>query len=85
MTFIYFSFTTLSTVGFGDFHPRTNIERFLGAFILLVGVTVTSYITERLSTMIVSIRNINSNTNEDINLGKFFATLVRFNEGKPLN
>ena len=53
LTFIYFSFTTLSTVGFGDYHPRTNIERFLGAFILLSGVTITSYITESLSSMIV--------------------------------
>jgi len=53
ITFLYFSFTTLSTVGFGDYHPRTNIERLLGAFILIVGVTITSYITESLSRMIV--------------------------------
>jgi len=38
----YFSFTTLSTVGLGDFHPRSNEERALGSIILLGGVLSTS-------------------------------------------
>jgi hypothetical protein len=41
---IYYAFTTLSTVGFGDFHPRSNSERLLCAFILLTGVAIFSYI-----------------------------------------
>jgi hypothetical protein len=41
---LYFGFTTLSTVGFGDYAPRGNIERFIGAFILLFGVAIFSYI-----------------------------------------
>lgn len=40
----YWAFTTLSTVGFGDFFPRSNAERGLCAFILLFGVTIFSYI-----------------------------------------
>ena len=40
----YFSFTTLSTVGFGDFNPRSNSERLFCAIILLVGVAIFSYI-----------------------------------------
>lgn len=40
----YFMFTTLSTVGFGDFHPRADAERILVVFILLLGVAVFSYI-----------------------------------------
>ena len=40
----YFSFTSLSTVGFGDFHPRSNAERIFCAFILLFGVAIFSYI-----------------------------------------
>lgn len=28
----YYFFTTLTTVGFGDFHPKSNIERFVVAF-----------------------------------------------------
>jgi hypothetical protein len=40
---IYFSFTSLSTVGFGDYHPRSDPERLLVAFILLFGVAIFSY------------------------------------------
>ena len=40
----YFAFTSLSTVGFGDYHPRSNIERVVCAFILLFGVAIFSYI-----------------------------------------
>ncbi len=39
---MYFAFTSLSTVGFGDINPRSNIERLLGAFMLLLGVAIFS-------------------------------------------
>ena len=41
---VYFAFTSLTTVGFGDYHPRGNLERICGAFILLSGVAIFSYI-----------------------------------------
>ena len=43
ITLIYFTFTSLSTVGFGDYYPITNNERILGAFVLLGGVAIFSY------------------------------------------
>lgn len=48
---IYYSFTLLSTVGFGDYHPRGNSERIIGAFLMLFGASITSYIMEGLSTL----------------------------------
>jgi hypothetical protein len=41
---LYFAFTTLSTVGFGDYTPRSNTERSIGAFILISGVAMFSYL-----------------------------------------
>ena len=41
---VYFAFTSLSTVGFGDFNPKSDSERLLCAFILLFGVSIFSYI-----------------------------------------
>lgn len=41
---IYFTFTTLSTVGFGDFVPKSDSERIITTFILLIGVACFSYI-----------------------------------------
>ena len=39
----YFSFTSLSTVGFGDLTPRSDVERILCAIILLFGVAIFSF------------------------------------------
>lgn len=40
----YFAFTSLTTVGFGDFHPKSSLERLLCSFMILFGVLVFSYI-----------------------------------------
>ena len=45
----YFMFTSLSTVGLGDLHPRNNKERIVAVFILLIGVNLTSFVIENLS------------------------------------
>ena len=51
----YFSFTSLSTVGFGDYHPRSNIERMVGSFILLWGVAIFSFIMGNFIDILTSI------------------------------
>lgn len=40
---IYFSFTTLTTVGFGDYHPRSDGERIFVIIQMLLGVAIFSY------------------------------------------
>jgi hypothetical protein len=37
----YFSVVTLTTVGFGDFHPTSDGSRLFTAIYILVGVTIT--------------------------------------------
>ena len=49
VTMFYFAFTSLSTVGLGDYHPRSDIERLVGALALLCGVTITSYVMENIT------------------------------------
>jgi hypothetical protein len=41
---LYFSFTSLTTVGFGDYNPRSDAERIFIAFGLMFGVAIFSYI-----------------------------------------
>jgi hypothetical protein len=41
---VYYAFTTLSTVGFGDFNPKSEIERIVASVILLFGVSIFSFI-----------------------------------------
>jgi len=43
ITAVYFAFTTLSTVGFGDYAPRSDVERVVCSFILMFGVSIFSY------------------------------------------
>ena len=80
----YFVITSLTTVGFGDLHPRSNAERALGAFLLLFGVAITSYVTEHLMSMIKTIRESDKPYEEEDSLSEFFGTLEQFNNDKPL-
>jgi len=49
---MYYAFTSLSTVGFGDLSPRNSAERVMVAFILLFGVALFSYIMSIFSEMV---------------------------------
>lgn len=40
----YFSFTSLTTVGFGDYVPRSDFERIFTAIVIFCGVAIFSYI-----------------------------------------
>ena len=41
---IYYAFTSLSTVGFGDYVPRSDSERLFISMVLLFGVLTFSYV-----------------------------------------
>ena len=79
VTLLYFAFTSLSTVGLGDLHPRSSIERLVGALVLLFGVALTSFIMETLSLMIVKIQKLNKDFEQRTELSQFFKTMERFN------
>ena len=46
---MYFIFTTISTVGLGDFHPKSNSERVICSFVMLFGVMITSFLMQNLN------------------------------------
>lgn len=77
----YFLFTTLSTVGFGDYYPKSDVERLAGAFVLLSGVALFSYMMGEILFMINTLKNFDKEEN-DADLDKFFNLLSYFNDGK---
>ena len=81
----YFAFTSLSTVGFGDYNPRSNIERIVCAFILLFGVAIFSYIMGNFITIIDQYQKFNEELEDGDNLSKFFGTLRKFNNQIPFD
>lgn len=56
---MYYAFTSLSTVGFGDYHPKSNAERIFCTIILLFGVMIFSYIMGVFIEMIESAKQKN--------------------------
>ena len=82
---IYFAFTSLSTVGFGDFHPRSNVERLFTSGVLLMGVSVFSYIMGNLIEIIDDMRNLEETFSDGDNLTKFFGLIKRFNADRAID
>ena len=56
---MYFSFTSLTTVGFGDYAPKSNIEKLVISFSLLTGVLLFSYIIGEYTDMLLKYNRFN--------------------------
>jgi hypothetical protein len=76
---VYYAFTSLSTVGFGDFHPRSNVERVFVALMLLFGVAIFSYIMGNFIQILNQIKCLNSTFDDGDNLSKFFGLIKNYN------
>jgi potassium voltage-gated channel Eag-related subfamily H protein 8 len=61
----YFLFTSLATVGFGDYVPRSNLERVVGGLMLLIGVAVFSYIMGCFIEILNNFKSYNDDFQED--------------------
>ncbi len=85
LTVIYFSFTSLSTVGFGDYHPISNSERLVTCFLLLFGVAIFSWIMGDFIQILDQFQMINAELDEGDKLSKFLGLMKRFNAGKDLS
>ena len=81
----YFAFTSLSTVGFGDFYPVSDFERMVWAFVMLFGVAIFSYIMGIFITLFEMALSYDEDLDDGDNLLKFFGTLQRFNYGEAIN
>jgi len=81
---MYFAFTTLSTVGFGDYTPRSNAERLVFTWVLLGGVAIFSYIMGVFIEILESIFGLTAEVEEDESLARWFGLIKRFNYGRPV-
>ena len=76
---VYFAFTTLSTVGFGDYYPWNNYEKVVGSFFLLFGVAVFSLFMGVFIEMIEKYKEVAADLEEGDNLARFFGVMKRYN------
>ena len=77
ITSIYFIFTTLTTVGYGDIYPFTMEERVFTLIIMSFGVAFYSYTISNLSTIMTSIDSKSLNMKARISALNEFAKATK--------
>ena len=83
---MYFSYTTLSTVGFGDFNPRSDYERLLCILVLLLGVGIFALILSNFNEILERLQKLDEETGDEDELNKFFDTIkIRYNCGHDID
>jgi len=78
---LYFSFTTLTTIGLGDFNPKSNLERLIMAVVFMAGVAVFSILMDNFLNSVKSFRKISAENEESERLSKFLNLLIKYNKG----
>ena len=81
---VYFIFTTLTTIGFGDFNPKSEIERVILTFVLLIGVASFSYIMSQFISILLEVQNITAENEDSEKMSQWLLLLKNFNNNKPL-
>ena len=81
---VYFAFTTLSTVGFGDFNPKSDVERLFCCAILVFGVAIFSYIMGNFIEILINFQEFDAEIEDGENLSRFFGLLKSFNGDRPI-
>ena len=76
---VYFAFTTLSTVGFGDFHPRSDTERLYCTVIFVFGICYFTYVMGEFIIIVERFQNMNVEFDANEELNNFFSLLRNFN------
>lgn len=82
---IYFTFTTLSTVGFGDIKPTNKYEYLVSAFVMLGGNAVFTYIMTEFLSYLADWKLIDRDLEDGDELHFFINILQFFNGGVPIN
>ena len=86
IVYVYYSFTSLTTVGFGDFNPRSDFERVYIAFGLLFGVAIFSFIMGEFIGMISNIDQYDESAGDNGDeISRFFGILKNFNYNEDID
>ena len=75
----YYMITTLSTIGFGDFYPRTSKERIFISITILFGVAIFAIIKKIFSNILLQFESLNNDFDEGERLSYFHTLLSRYN------
>lgn len=85
LTMLYYSLTTLSTVGFGDYSPVTTAERCFITVIFMMMLIVFSTIIDSLQRYFMQYQAFFTEPEQSTELTHFFQLLKRYNNGVEIN
>lgn len=80
----YFALTTLSTVGYGDYYPVSNVERIVAVIIMLGGVAFFSYIMGNFIEIISNYEKKMGAVDKSGDLHNWMVLLTRFTNNPGL-
>ena len=78
---LYYSFTTLSTIGFGDYHPVSDEERIIVVCGLLFGVMIFSFSMGVFIQILQNFQMLHVDLDDGDELEKFFGLIKSYNNG----
>jgi len=81
----YYSFTTLSTIGYGDKHPKSDIERMVASLIMLVGVVVFTFIMDSFTKIVLTLKKAYKENGDPAKLTQWFKVIERFKSNGRLD
>jgi len=76
---LYFSMTTMLTVGFGDIIPTTSVQRLYTIFLMVMGGGVLGYALNRISTILQTLED------EKVKVRKKILAISRYMQKRNLN
>ena len=84
--FIYFALTTLSTVGYGDFNPKSLKEKLMISGVLFICTVIFSLIVNQLISVLKDFKKISlgSFDEKQRNLTQWIGLLAYINKGVPI-
>lgn len=82
---VYYMFTTLSTVGFGDMSPQTSHEMIVCAIIMFFGVAIFALVMSQFLEIIETFKKIDEEIGDGDLLEAFFDLLRKMNGGQLFN
>jgi len=84
ITVLYFSITTLSTVGYGDISAQSNIEKLVAVAVMFAGVGFFSYIMGEFIQIIQTFNSDFKSQDCTFELNNWMKLLTRFRNNQPL-
>lgn len=80
----YFVLTTLSTVGYGDLTPQSDVERVFSLFLMLIGAGFFSIVLSSFIDIITNFDKKMGVIDKALDLHNWLLQLSSFTNGKPL-